>query len=106
MAQTPQQIKLKSQMREAVSSAYVFIRSRQYTESISNLTYEELIDAAIDRIEGGPGTFLRGTELDQIKKIKDELGTAVETIKKFPPEYWQFASDDRIDLDDAVNTEE
>jgi len=101
------QTKLKMQMREVLGNAYSFVRGRQYTETISNLTYEELLDAAIDRIEGTKGrSSVRGTILDRIKKIKEEVANAVATVKKQPPEYWTLESDDRVKPPDAQNTPE
>src|SRR5512137_2733338 len=102
-----QETLLKMQMREILSNAYAFVRGRQYTETISNLTYEELLDAAIDRIEGTQGrTTVRSPILDRIKKIKEEVAKAVTTVKKQPPSYWQLESDDRVQPADAQNTEE
>lgn len=102
-----QQTKLKMQMREILGNAYSFVRGRQYTKTISNITYEELIDAAIDRIEGTQGvTNVRSTIKDRVKKIKEEIVQAVDTVKKQPPSYWQIESDDRVEPADAQNTEE
>lgn len=101
------QTKLKMQMREVLGNAYSFVRGRQYTETIANITYEELLDAAIDRIEGTKGrSTVRSTILDRIKKIKAEVAGAVDTVKKQPPEYWTLESDERVKSPDAQNTPE
>lgn len=98
---------LLMQMREILGNSYSFVRGRQYTETISNLTYEELLDAAIDKISGTAGINPnRGTLLDRIKKIKSEILQAVTTIKKQPSDFWSLNGDDRIQLEDAQNTEE
>ena len=98
---------LKLQMREVLGNAYSFVRGREYTKTISNITYEELLDAAIDRIEGTKGrSVVRATILDRVKKIKDEIGNAVTTVKKQPPSYWQLESDDKTDPEEAMNTPE
>ena len=98
---------LKMQMRELLGDAYDFIRGRQYTETIYNITYEELLDKAIDRIEGTEGrSGVRGTILDRVKKIKEGISQAVDTVKKSPTSYWQLDSDERVAPADAQNTEE
>ena len=101
------QKKLNLQMREIISNAYAFVRSREYTQTIANITYEELLDKAIDRIEGTKGrSDVRGTRLDRVNKIKQEVAQAVETVKKQPPSAWALDNDDRIDPADAMNTKE
>lgn len=107
MAQTAQskQNKLNLQMREILGNAYGFVRSREYTKSIANLTYEELLDAAIERIEGTQGrTGIRATLLEQIAKIQNEVKTAVQTVKSKPPNEWVIASQDQeLDANQLAN---
>lgn len=104
---TKKQNKLNLQMREVIGRAYSFVRGKQYTETIANITYEELLDAAIDRIEGTKGrSDVRGTKLDRITKIKEEISNAVDTVKKLPPAQWQLQNDESISAQDAMNTEE
>lgn len=99
--------KLNLQMREILANSYAFVRGRQYNESMANVTYEELLDAAIDKIEGTSGrTAVRGTLLDRIQKIKTEIVQAVDTVKKQPPSYWVIENDGRISPEDSANTEE
>jgi hypothetical protein len=101
------QNKLNLQMREILGNAYGFVRGREYTKSVANITYEQLLDAAIDRIEGTKGrTEVRGTILDRIKKIKEEVSQAVDTVKKRPPHEWVIESEDRSSKEDLANTEE
>jgi len=109
MAETvdKKQTKLTMQMREILGNAYSFVRGRQYTETVANLTYEELLDAAIERIEGTKGSSsVRSTLLDRVKKIKAEVAQAVTTVKKKPPSYWKLKSDERVNSEDSQNTEE
>jgi hypothetical protein len=83
------------------------VRGRQFTEQLANVTYEELLDAAIDRIEGTKGrTEVRPTLLERIKMIKEEVVQAVDTVKKKPPSYWTIENDGRISAEDATNTKE
>lgn len=104
---TKKQGKLNLQMREMLANSYAFVRGRQYNESMANLTYEELLDAAIEKIEGTKGrSTVRGTILDRIQKIKQEIVQAVDTVKKQPPSYWIIENDGRIDAKDSANTPE
>ena len=101
------QAKLNLQMREIISNSYTFVRSRQYTETVANITYEELLDAAIDKIEGVKGrSDVRGTKLDRIEKIKAEVVQAVDTVKSLPPSQWQLQNEENTSAEDAMNTEE
>jgi len=101
------QAKLNLQMREIIGNSYAFVRSRQYTETVANITYEELLDAAIDRIEGVKGrSEVRGTKLDRVEKIRAEIAQAVDTVKALPPSSWQLQNDENTSAEDAMNTEE
>jgi hypothetical protein len=101
------QAKLNLQMREIIGSAYSFVRGRQYTETVANITYEELLDSAIDKIEGTKGrSEVRGTKLDRIEKIKAEIAQAVDTVKAQPPNQWQLQNEESASEEDAMNTEE
>lgn len=98
---------LNMQMREILANSYAFVRGRQYNMSIANITYEELLDAAIDKIEGMTGrSDIRGTLLDRVQKIKQEITQAVDTVKKQPPAYWVIENDSRVKPEDSANTEE
>lgn len=102
-----QQTKQNLQMREILANAYGFVRGRQYTESIANITYEELLDRAIDRIEGTKGrSEVRATKLDRIKKIKEEVAQAVTIVKSKPPQDWAIEGDERVESKDKQNTPE
>lgn len=99
--------KLSMQMREILAEAYAFVRGRQYMETAANLTYEELLDEAINRIEGTKGRKeIRSTLLERVQKIKQDISTAVDTVKSKPPYYWTIENDDRISEKDAANTKE
>jgi len=107
--------RLKLQMREILSNAYAFVRGRQYTETIANITYEELLDKAIDRIEGTTGqSYVRSTLLDRVEKIKSEVSNAIDTVKKQPASYWTLSTESNASssssstatAEDSMNTEE
>lgn len=102
-----QQTKQNLKLREILGGAYGFVRGRQFTDSIANLTYEELLVRAVDRIEGTQGrSEVRATRLDRVKKIKNEIAQAVSTVKSKPPSAWKIESDDRVESKDAQNTKE
>lgn len=101
------QSKLNLQMREVIGRAYAFVRGRQYTETVANITYEELLDAAIDRIEGTKGrSDVRATKLDRVDSIKQEISQAVDTVKSLPPNSWQLQNEESVSAEEAMNTEE
>lgn len=41
-----------------------------------------------------------------MKKIKEEISLAVDTVKARPPREWAIEGDDRIESTDQMNTEE
>lgn len=96
------QKKLNLAMRDIIGSAYGFVRGREYTKQMANVTYEQLIDEAIDHIEGTPGkATLRPTLLARIAKIKSEIEGAVKTVKSKSVNYWALDNQDS-----NVNTDE
>jgi len=101
------QNKLNLKMREILGNAYSFVRGREYTRQTANITYEQLLDRAIHAIEGTTGqSEVRDTKLNRIKKIKEEIGKAVTTVKGKPPESWSIENDSRVTKKDATNTKE
>ena len=93
MTAAQKQTQLNLQMREILGNAYGFIRGREYTKSIANVTFEQLLDAAIERI-GTPNqsSGIRASALERIAKIQNEIATAVTTVKSKPPSSWVIAS--------------
>lgn len=78
---------LSSQLRRSVASAYAFVQGQETAESFSAVTFEELLDRQIERIEG-PGTDIRPNILDRIRKVKEEVLSAVEEIKRQPDDFF------------------
>lgn len=96
------QKKLNLAMRDIIGEAYAFVRGREFTKQMANVTYEQLIDEAIDHIEGTPGKVpLRPTLLDRISKIKTKIEGAVNTVKSKSINYWALDNQDS-----NVNTDE
>jgi hypothetical protein len=71
--------------REAVNNAYAALVGQQYAQSAVAFTFEEALDAHIERIEG-PSTPLRPNQIERVDRIENELLAAVESLKQVPPE--------------------
>lgn len=84
-AQDQTSLDLNFELRRVLSNAYSFVQGQQATQSFSALTYEELANDQIERIEG-PGTVLRPNEIDRIDHMEQELLNLVEQVRTIPPE--------------------
>ena len=106
--QQDQNAAMNQNMRQIVNDAYAFVRGCDYNQTIANLTYEELLDAAIDRIEGTSTSTgnARSTKLQRIAQIKSNISTSVDTIKSKPPSAWVANNADVVQPDDSINTPE
>jgi hypothetical protein len=69
--------------RTILNRAYSFVLGKQYTQTASALTYEELADLQIEQIEG-EGTSLRPNELTRVEAIKTEMEDIIDTLKGLP----------------------
>jgi type VI protein secretion system component VasK len=74
-----------TRLRESLSNANTALQAERTTQSFSAYTFEEALDAQIERIEGA-GTQLRPNELDRVDRILSEVREAVDQIKSLPPE--------------------
>jgi hypothetical protein len=74
-----------TRFRESLSNAYTALQSERVIQSFSAFTFEEALDAQIERIEGA-GTQLRPNELDRVDRILSQVVESVEQIKALPPE--------------------
>lgn len=81
-------------LREALANAHAFVIGRQATQSFASLSFEDLADQQIERIEGA-GTKLRPNELDRLDKIERDLSNAVAQIRALPPEAFVAPDEDR-----------
>lgn len=80
------------ELRRAVANAYGFVMGQETTESFSCITFEELLDQQIQRIEG-PGTDIRPNVLDRIKKTREDLIAAVGKIRQQPDDFFKPPED-------------
>lgn len=71
------------ELRRAINDAYAFVEGQKLVQSFSAVTFEELLDQQIERIEGASSTK-RPNELDRIDKIEQDVIAAVDKIKKLP----------------------
>lgn len=71
------------ELRRAINNAYAFIEGQKLVQSFSAVTFEELMDQQIERIEGA-SSVQKPNEIDRINRTEAELIAAVENIKKMP----------------------
>jgi hypothetical protein len=93
-------------IRESIGDAYGFVRGSEYTKTVGNVTYAELLSLAIDRLNGNDDSGnTRASRLERVQQIKDGIKSLVDTVKKQPPEAWTI---DKYDIapDDAANPPE
>lgn len=85
---------LNFELRRVLNQSIGAVLGRQTTESFYSLTYEELADAQIERIEG-QGTSTRPNELERVNKIESDLLNAVAQIRSIPPENFLLSDPSR-----------
>jgi hypothetical protein len=90
---------LSFELRRSINNAYSFVNGAQQVQAFSAITIEDCLDQQIESIEG-KGTPTRPNELERIKKIEEEVNSAVAKIKSLPGNYFEVQ-----DPQDNVNTE-
>lgn len=98
MATQPLDDDLSLQLRISLNNAYAFVRGQESTQSFLAVTFEDLAAQQIQRLSG-KGTSTRSNYINRIKKIEQDVLSAVEKIKQIPPEAFRSPSDT-----DDVNT--
>ena len=92
---------MNHELRRALSGAIGALSGRQTTESFYAVTWEELAQQQIQRIEG-TGTAARPTELERIDRLEQVVLSAVAKIREIPPE--RFLPRDRnADVNTPLN---
>ena len=84
--------------REALSNAYAALVGQQSIQTWTAFTFEEAMDAQIERIEGS-SSDKRPNELERVDRIEQETLAAIAALRDAPPEQFLEASSD-----DDVNT--
>ena len=74
-----------SKYRRDLSNAYAALLGDQTRRSFAAFTFEEALDAQIERIEG-EGTQIRPNLLDRVSRIESLAVQAVDQIKALPPD--------------------
>jgi hypothetical protein len=87
--------------RQAINNAYGSLQGRQLSQTLAAYTFEEAVDAQIERIEG-KSTQIRPNQLDYVENIRNQLVKAVDELKQVPPEKFINVSES----DSNVNTSE
>ena len=82
------------EIRRALNDAYAFIEGLKLTQSFSAVTFEELMDEQIERIEG-VSKISKPNELDRINKMELDLISAVEKVKKMPNDAFKKNRDEK-----------
>ncbi len=86
------------ELRRAVGNAYAFVEGQKLVQTFSAVTFEELLDKQIERIEGAT-TTQKPNELDRITRTEEDLLAAVQKIKSLPDDAFNKTSEDH-----GVNT--
>ncbi len=89
---------LHSSQRRAVNNAFASLLGQANVETFQAFTFEEAVDAQIERIEGA-GTDLRPNLQDRVERIRNKIVKAAQELKKIPPD--QFLDKD---VERDVNT--
>ena len=71
------------ELRRAINDAYAFVEGQKLVQSFSAVTFEELLDQQIERIEG-TSTVQKPNEIERITRVEQEVISAVEKIKALP----------------------
>ena len=71
--------------RQAINNAYASLQGRQLTQTFAAYTFEEAVDAQVERIEG-VSTSVRPNQLDYVENIRNQLLKAADEMKEVPPE--------------------
>ena len=67
-------------IREALNNAYAFVLGQQSVRSFAAYTFEDALDAQIERIEGA-STEIRPNELERIERIRSKVIAAAEQVE-------------------------
>lgn len=84
--------------REALSNAYAALTGQQSIQAWTAFTFEEAMDAQIERISG-TSTDKRPNELERVDRIEQDTLSAIAALRDTPPE--QFIE---ADAGQDVNT--
>jgi|GEM_PF-5520761 len=88
--------KLNLQVRDILGDAYSFVQGEKFTDSVSTVNLETLMQEQINQIEGSDGkTDIRLNKKDVVDRIVNGITEVVRTVKKLPPSAFSLSSEDR-----------
>jgi len=82
-------------IRWSMNDAYTSILAQARVESFATFTFEEAMDAQIERIEGA-STDIRPNELDRVDQVYNRLLASIEDVEE--------ATSPEVDEDERANT--
>lgn len=85
---------LALELRRSLENAYAFVEGQKGVASFAALTFEDLLDQQIEKIEG-KASPLRPNQLDRIKKIEQDVLAAVAKVKSLPPEFFSVPDEEK-----------
>jgi hypothetical protein len=92
---------LASSLRVAINNAYGFIKGAEETSGFYAVTFEEVLQRQNDRLTGK--NLCGRSEIDRVGKIKSDLISAIEAIKRIPRDRFYYRDGDNDD-GKGVNT--
>lgn len=95
---------LNFELRRVLGNSYNFVLGQQATQSFSAVTYEELAQDQITRIEG-PGTPARPNELERVNNMEQDMLEFLEKVRDIPPDQF-LLKDSTTDVNTPVEPEE
>ena len=96
--QNPTSDDLNQELRQEINDAYAFVQGSKTTQMYSSITFEDLMDAQIQRLTG-PDTPQRPNPLNRIAAIASRTVDAVAKIKQLPDNFFSA-----LDTTDSTNT--
>lgn len=86
------------ELRTSIADAYSFVEGQKSVQSFTAVTFEDLVDQQIERIEG-KGTTTRPNMLTRVDQLEARLKASVDKLKKLPAEAFS-----QTDPENDVNT--
>jgi TPP-dependent indolepyruvate ferredoxin oxidoreductase alpha subunit len=80
--------------REALSNAYAALTGQQSIQTWTAFTFEEAMDAQIERIEG-KSSDKRPNELERVERIEKDTLSAIAALRDTAPEQFIEANSDQ-----------
>mgnify|MGYP001382640223 CR=1 FL=1 len=89
--QEKQEDDLCQRLRGALNDAYAFVLGQQSVRSFAAYTFEDALDAQIERIDG-VSTAIRPNELERVERIRSKVVAAaaeVEELREIKVQEWE-----------------